>query len=768
MAEDELSMETIMRLAQQLQGAPPPVVNTSAPSNELGLLGRMFGGGGGGLSTDQQEMQARQAMMAFGSQLSDAASRPLQYGQRRDLMAGVGEANQAAWGSSAAYAKTARDQMKEDREERRAQFNDRMSALDAAAKIGKMQTDLQALRLKRESLDEPGTGAGTATGGAGGGGAGGGAARQFTGDLEKDRQLVIGWESGGDPTALNYVARADPSARARGATASGLYGFVDSTWKEGLQMIGGDAKAYPTAQSAPKSVQDDVFTAIYKARGTAPWDPSKWGKNWAQKPGGGYELVATGTSGTSGTSSPPPTPPPYKVAGPPQPPPTGATAPAVAPAVAPAPAPAEQPALPEAEARAKAAASGQPVPMLGANGQPSGLVIKPDGSMANAPPPTATATAPTATATAPQQPDDTIGLPPGVPGYRAFREANLRQPTPEERRLFTGELTEADKKGFQAQRAELERALQNAQRARQLEGGDASTIVGARTKLAEFEQKVTEARKAAETKGKEIEAGWWKDQEAQLRTAHGKLIEGAETRLTADNAVNNTRRTKAFEGLDSDVKLAGDRIASFDVLRTLSRQVDGNSLVSAITLPNGTPLVDVLAAGKWGSPETLRGYSIVQAYRQMASLAVKEVKEGMSMGSMSDRDLTFIENMIPRLSQDPYTRELGISLLEGAQRRKRDVALRANALMTDGKMNPAQAYAQAQEEAPRIIADVPAKFDINADAITPAQVAERKQWFRDNVRPGQAFRTPDGRVDIYFGSQPKPPGFKHLWELGAQ
>jgi hypothetical protein len=162
------------------------------------------------------------------------------------------------------------------------------------------------------------------TAGTGGGGAGGGAARQFTGDLEKDRQLIKGWESGGDPTALNYVAKADPSARARGATASGLYGFVDSTWQEGLKMIGGDPAKYPTAASAPTAVQDDVFTAVYKVRGTAPWDPSKWGQNWVKNAAGGYDLVKTGT-GTGGTS----TPPPYKVAttGTTPPPPT-ATAPA--------------------------------------------------------------------------------------------------------------------------------------------------------------------------------------------------------------------------------------------------------------------------------------------------------------------------------------------------------------------------------------------------------------------------------------------------------
>jgi len=595
-------------------------------------------------------------------------------------------------------------------------------------RIERMKAGLSLLQLQNRSqpLDEPGTG----TAGAGGGGAGGGAL-QFTGDKEKDRLIIQQRESGGDPTALNYVAKADPTAYARGATAGGLYGFTNTTWAEGAKLAGVDVSKYPEARKAPPKVQDAVFDAIYDKRGTAPWDPSKWGQNWVRNAAGGYDLVKTGTGGTS-------TPPPYKVAGPPQPPPTGSTPPP--PTQQPPAAPAAQAALPEAEARAKAAETGQPVPMLGADGKPSGLVIKPDGSMANAPPPTATA--PTATAPAPQQPDDTIGLPPGVPGYRAFREANLRQPTPEERRLFGGELTEADKKGVQTERAELERALQNAQRARQLEGGDASTIVAARQKIADHEAKVREAATAARKAGEDREAKWWEQQETQLTARHGELIKGAETRLTADNAVTNARKTKVLEGVDSDVALTGDRIGSLEALRVLSKQVGSGTLIGDIQV-GGRSLADIITATGWGGPELGKKAADVQQFQAAVNAAIKDIKSGVAMGAVSDRDLIFLENMVANPRQDERTRNLIITGLIAAQERKRDVAVRIGNLVGSG-VAPHQAIAQAHKEVAPIFRQVPPEID-------KGPPDKRGDWFRDNVRPGQLYRRGDNTVDVYPG-----------------
>jgi len=143
----------------------------------------------------------------------------------------------------------------------------------------------------------------------------------FTGDREKDRAIIVKQESGGDPTVLNYVARQDPTAYARGATASGKYQFVNSTWREGLQLAGLDPAQYPEARQAPEAVQDKVFDAVYGKYGTKPWE--KGAKDWVRDEHGNYQVatVRPPAGSPGGAPAVPGTPPPYQLAGQPVGPP---------------------------------------------------------------------------------------------------------------------------------------------------------------------------------------------------------------------------------------------------------------------------------------------------------------------------------------------------------------------------------------------------------------------------------------------------------------
>jgi hypothetical protein len=156
----------------------------------------------------------------------------------------------------------------------------------------------------------------------------------FTGDREKDRAIIVKQESGGDPTVLNYVARQDPTAYARGATASGKYQFVNSTWREGLQLAGLDPAQYPEARQAPEAVQDKVFDAVYGKYGTKPWE--KGAKDWVRDEHGNYQIATVRPPAGSPGGAPAGTPPPYQVATTGAvPPPPGAAPGAVAPVAAP-------------------------------------------------------------------------------------------------------------------------------------------------------------------------------------------------------------------------------------------------------------------------------------------------------------------------------------------------------------------------------------------------------------------------------------------------
>jgi hypothetical protein len=66
-------------------------------------------------------------------------------------------------------------------------------------------------------------------------------------------------ESSGNPTAVN------PSSG-----ASGLYGFLDSTWRSIAPQAGVDVSLYPTAASAPPSVQTSVAAISPISNWTCP------------------------------------------------------------------------------------------------------------------------------------------------------------------------------------------------------------------------------------------------------------------------------------------------------------------------------------------------------------------------------------------------------------------------------------------------------------------------------------------------------------------
>lgn len=77
--------------------------------------------------------------------------------------------------------------------------------------------------------------------------------------------LVKSFENAsGDPTKLNYAYDATH-------TASGLYQFTNTTWRQYASQIGVDLGLYPTAASAPASVQDQVFGQAVARNGLNDW-----------------------------------------------------------------------------------------------------------------------------------------------------------------------------------------------------------------------------------------------------------------------------------------------------------------------------------------------------------------------------------------------------------------------------------------------------------------------------------------------------------------
>lgn len=77
--------------------------------------------------------------------------------------------------------------------------------------------------------------------------------------------LISQYESGNQ----NVLTAIQPAGG--GNTASGYYQITNPTWQQYAPQAGVDLSQYPTAMSAPQSVQTSVAATIYNQRGLQPW-----------------------------------------------------------------------------------------------------------------------------------------------------------------------------------------------------------------------------------------------------------------------------------------------------------------------------------------------------------------------------------------------------------------------------------------------------------------------------------------------------------------
>ena len=87
------------------------------------------------------------------------------------------------------------------------------------------------------------------------------------------------WTARAQTTGLNplaliaqYESSDNPTAQSTTSTASGLFGDITSTWAEALSLCGcGTTDQYPTAATAPASVQIAANAALIDQDGLSPW-----------------------------------------------------------------------------------------------------------------------------------------------------------------------------------------------------------------------------------------------------------------------------------------------------------------------------------------------------------------------------------------------------------------------------------------------------------------------------------------------------------------
>jgi hypothetical protein len=487
-----------------------------------------------------------------------------------------------------------------------------------------------------------------------GGGAGAPGAIQFTGDKAKDEALIIQRESKGDPTALNYVAQADPTARARGATSSGLHGFVDSTWKEGLQMIGGDAAKYPTAASAPEWVQRQVFSAVYDKRGTAPWDPSKWGQNWVRNATGGYDLVKTGT-GAASTPQP---------AGPPG-------------------------------ARGTQVATATPTTAT-------------DATTAPAVTPTATTLTPTTAAA----PPPATGPLAGLPTFDDFSKQNMAKPTPEEEALWRTPLAPEEEKNLGDGLKRLQSSV-DAARASFNAGGSKDTESAyhtAQKAYTDAQRDLAKAQREALKVGDDRKAKWFEGERKRMEGLYGELVKGnVQLRQSQETSLLETKR-KILEPINAKAETGVALVRDAQTLELFARQMGPADALWDTEV--GKKLTNWVASYGGPGSQMVKEAAARQSWDTVIAGLFGDVRVPGS-GSQSDREGQWMMNQWGKASQSPLDRMTQVAIIRKTAEARIADGADANRLHETNKpisdINDIRAKRQVFDRPP--IADVPKSQD---------------------------------------------------------
>ena len=820
------TLEDILRLGQQLttpDQQAPQQMPVARPSTVVGLLGSALGGGSSGnvgLTQEQADAEGRGALLNFGLNMLEASG----YSNRKR---GLGEifakGVRGAQGAIGDYESQLAARQAALQAQQQQSLENRFKGIDAASKIAEMQQKLKQLQtVAGMTLDgKPGTSV---------------ASGDDIYSLPKEQFLaaVAKRESGGDPTAMNYVAKADPTAWDRGATATGKYQMVASTWRTAAKLAGIDTTKYPRAMDAPEADQDRAASLLYDAQGTNPWNPAKFGQHWVKdEKTGKYQLVQGAGEATGGGKGPPETTakttPPAETKSattalptPPEPPegmlpspvrPEPSTAPASnvgrgpggavvagppgAATVGPA-----QPAGPEVSGDVAAIARG----MVSAGADPTTLAAgaRSGGSGTLAAGPAGGETTARAAAVAQAQATNTPTQVEGVPGLWALPNGSVinrtpsvglpgtispgpvppaQQPPPEVKpppvtptvipqgtpqqpgvepfkyvpsplpddlkQYTTKELQPQQLKDIQARRAEAQQAFDQA---RSINNTD--DMRKARERLAKVNE--DEANLLQTQSGdvqKMVQEFYGKDFDQQRKAYDDRQAHARALEIEANKQKNAIELEQTKTGLATGSKIMDDlnaksvasrqKIDNLDFLSIISAGVDDDGLARKLSTMKwgNTTAANVLALSGLTSDDFKDKVGKINQLQAMINNTVTAMRQGTPMGSLSDRDLAFIQAMGPDLYQNKATRESIIRLLRETAIRQSRFSNEVGRLWDDGKgMKIHDAITQAGEKLERDNPIIPA-FTAEEQA-DPAKFSAFAK--KHHLQRGALIRNPNG------------------------
>ena len=262
----------------------------------------------------------------------------------------------------------------------------------------------------------------------------------------------------------------------------------------------------------------------------------------------------------------------------------------------------------------------------------------------------------------------------------------------------------------------------------------------ARKEHTELWQKQQEQRNAIETERIKQEAA----AAAALKLEAQKAKAAQDLEMTKSE---NSYVLKERERFGTERDGARTAIDSLQTLQILSDAAGKQTPLEGMVLPGGQTGRDLMTRLGMGTDAAREKWGAQYAFNAAKNQMIIELRKGVSMGQLSDRDMSFLQGMGPDLMNDPATRREMIALLENANQHKRAYMDKVEELWDEGHgMSWAKAKREADKGMPKIIPELPNGYG-NLSA------AEQSLWKQQHFRPGQVVRGTDGTLMLY---RPQP------------
>jgi hypothetical protein len=355
---------------------------------------------------------------------------------------------------------------------------------------------------------------------------------------------------------------------------------------------------------------------------------------------------------------------------------------------------------------------------------------------------------------------------PGTSYQEFFKREAVPPPQTED---FNPNLTPAQQSAFASEARAIEQRALAVSAARKPDEKSVQEILAARE---EIKAKVAMAAQEKARKAAENTTKWNEKQEETIRPRYEQMIKSYDAAAQANLTHSQTMEQKDKEGeisrlntregsfvesnkivrdmIGKDAVAASGQVQSLEGLQALSDNVaDKNATLQSLaniryggtTLLNHLASIGIVSKGDAGP---------IQMLQSGISGAITQLRAGVQMGALSDRDLSFIESQGPSLYEDQATRTAVIRYLQQAARAK----MRFNTIYQEQMARPNMDSGTALEKTREIMdAKHPIVPQMTPEVAavwgdqTPEAKAARAKWARENsVKQNSLVRQPDGSL----------------------